>query len=109
MRYYYRVWNETGVNNNMSTLGTASSTSNVVLLYQLPVRMRIAPSAIEYGGTLQITDGANFPATGAFTVNTKSQDIMNINVGVTSATQYRPYYLYRNGDNTAYVAFSAEL
>jgi hypothetical protein len=71
--------------------------------------MRIAPSSVFYGGTLQLTDGVNYPTTGALALINASSANAFISVVGNTVQQYRPYLIYRNGDPSAFIAFDAEL
>lgn len=112
-RYYCR-FSASGMANNHALLpvGVAGSTTAVNIVGNYPVEMRVAPpisGGLSYGGTLQLTDGTNYPTTGALSLPTSGRHHYNVQVVATAATQYRPYWLYSNGDISAYVAFSAEL
>ncbi len=75
--------------------------------------MRTRPTAIEYGGTIQIFDGVTATNITTLQINqdlVTTTDIANIRANVSSGlTQYRSYQLSTVTDATAYVGFSAEL
>lgn len=105
-RYYYRQ----GGNAVYQLYGTgiAYTTTQVFVNQTLPVSMRVGPTSIDFS-TLAVQDGTNVLA-----VSTVSGSSMGTNhaafvVGVTGATQWRPYFLCSNNSTSAYIGFSAEL
>jgi hypothetical protein len=96
-------------NSSFFTLGTASTTTQVIFPFEFPTQMRATPNSVTYGGSLQLTDGANYPTTGAVAVGASTPHGASITVVVTAATQYRPYLIYYSTDTAAFVAFSTEL
>ena len=115
-RYYWR----TSYDSTYGAFGSgiAYSTTAVRALITPPVQMRVAPTAIDYGGTnpFWFTDGvanqfsntAPTLQTGYFgTRNTIGVDF----TGTSSLTQYRPYIvgLGGSGNSSQYIGFTAEL
>jgi hypothetical protein len=110
-RYYYRATPATNYSN--LAIGQAISTTGAMLQTKLPTTMRTRPTAIEYGGTIQIFDGVTATNITTLAINNDlvtTIDIANIRANVSSGlTQYRPYQLSTVTDATAYIGFSAEL
>jgi hypothetical protein len=110
-RYYYRATPASNYSN--LALGHAISTTGAMLQTKLPTTMRTRPTAIEYGGTIQIFDGVTATNITTLQINqdlVTTTDIANIRANVSSGlTQYRPYQLSTVTDATAYIGFSAEL
>jgi len=110
-RYYYRATPATNYSN--LAIGQAISTTGAMLQTKLPTTMRTRPTAIEYGGTIQIFDGVTATNITTLAINNDlvtTTDIANIRANVSSGlTQYRPYQLSTVTDATAYIGFSAEL
>jgi len=107
-RYYWRTsaMSSSGIIGN----GSASATTNVRMGIKHPVTLRTTPSALEYS-TLAISDGVTgfVPSSITLTSGGQTGDVAMIDIAVTGATQYRPYYLLSNGSSAAYLGFSAEL
>lgn len=108
-RYYYRVSAQT----TGSVLGLGHSrntTTDVVGLVQLPVEMRIAPTAVEYS-TIQVNDGATGTAATSVALNgATNKTIVQLDIAVASGLQtYRPYDIRANSSASAYLGFTAEL
>jgi len=110
-RYYYRT--TAGTNYAIFGIGNALSTTGAMMQLKFPVTMRSRPTAIEYGGTLQLFDGVTAVATTALAINSDlvtTTDLSNFRATVASGlTQYRPYQISAGADATAYIGFSAEL
>jgi hypothetical protein len=110
-RYYYRATPASNYSN--FAIGSAISTTGAMLQSKFPTTMRTRPTAIEYGGTIQIFDGVTATNITTLQINqdlVTTTDIANIRANVSSGlTQYRSYQLSTVTDSTAYVGFSAEL
>jgi hypothetical protein len=108
-RYYFRSAYDSAFANYAA--GVAVSTTGAMIYLQMPVTMRIAPSAVEYSG-LRTTDGVtDFGAISTLTINTytNNRNIAGFDVTDSGFTAYRPMYLAANNGATAYVAVTAEL
>ena len=91
-------------------VGTASQTNTTDFVVNLPVTMRINPSAIDYSN-IGTVDGANAILSGgtlAIPASTNGNDKPFVRYSKTGATQFRPYFLINNA-GTGYIGFSAEL
>ena len=110
-RYYFR--STAGTNYTVFGIGNALSTTGAMMQLKFPVTMRTRPTAIEYGGTIQLFDGVTATNITSATINTDlvtSTDLANFRATVASGlTQYRPYQIAAAADATAYFGFSAEL
>ncbi len=110
-RYYYRATPASNYSN--FAIGSAISTTGAMLQSKFPTTMRTRPTAIEYGGTIQLFDGVTATNITTLAINNDlvtTTDIANIRANVSSGlTQYRPYQLSTVTDATAYIGFSAEL
>jgi hypothetical protein len=108
MRYYQRftgnAYTNFGIANAPST--TAGST-NVPLLSA----MRVTPTAIDYGGSIRLTDQvSNFSVSAITLISVESSpQKLQVTATTTSLTQFRMYFLSANNDATAYLGVSAEL
>jgi hypothetical protein len=112
-RYYYRT-DTGGTNAAFRTL--CSSFANTTTVWQgvvkFPVRMRVAPSAIEEYGNKRLVDYQNGFAVTSITIDTPRTSTDYGCVGATVAsglTAFRPYDLEANNSTTAALAWSAEL
>ena len=107
-RYYQRFTGNTytnlGIANAPST--TAGSTSVPLL-----TAMRVTPTAIDYGGTIRLTDQVSNFSVSALTLISVESSPQRLQVTATSSslTQFRMYFLSANNDATAYLGASAEL
>jgi hypothetical protein len=111
-RYYTRQTATSTTNYITWFLGMNTSTTVCRGLLQLPVQMRIPPTAIEYGGSLRVTDNANYSAAVSaltITAGESSQWAMRVNVTSTGLTNNIPAFLSSFADTSAYIGFSAEL
>jgi len=109
-RYYYRTGGQSTSNFGMIAQGSAYSTTSILALTPLPVEMRVEPTAIDFS-LIAANDG-----NAGVTISTVVLDsaFSNRNFGatvstVTGATQFRPYFILANNNNTGYIGFSAEL
>ncbi len=110
-RYY---WRNTATGNPYAPLtggdGVAYATSTVMLNVQHPSVMRIAPTALEYGGNVTAYNGSDVVQAVTITVNATSTLVTSLVLTKSSSfTQFRPYNLITWNDATAYIGFSAEL
>ena len=110
-RYYFR---NTATGNAYGAIiggfGMAYATGTIMMHWQFPVQMRIAPTSLEYGGTPTAYNGIDTVTGVALTVNTVTPLAASIVVSkAASFTQYRPYGLTAWNDATTYVGLSAEL
>jgi hypothetical protein len=106
-RYYYR--NTTNTAYGLFANGSAYSTTGAEILYNVPVQLRVAPSAIEFSN-VGLSDGLAVTAVTGLTSlqNAKTTGILGATVA-SGLTQFRPYSLLANNNTSAYVAWVAEL
>jgi hypothetical protein len=107
-RYYYR---STGPQVfSALTSGFASTTSSATMLFNLPVTMRTAPSAVEWA-TIQITDiiSAGTPSNISISNTISSNNIAALVVTATALTVYRTYFLTNANNVAGYIGVTAEL
>jgi hypothetical protein len=109
-RYYTRVLASSGGNYYYYALGTAKTSTVAKMVYEMPVTMRVAPSAPEYSG-LSLYDATNAAiAVTAVTSDTPTLNNFAMDITVASGlTQYRPYYLFANNQSGGYFGLTAEL
>jgi hypothetical protein len=109
-RYYYRLIGDAGFS-QVSGIAPAASTTTAYIGTQLPVTMRVRPSAVD-SNTISISDGTTRTALSSLTIGSFSTTTVGIVTAVVASglTQYRPYFLQENaGGTAAYLGFSAEL
>jgi hypothetical protein len=108
-RYYQRVTAD-NTYDILSSLGSAVSTTVCVAPFPLNATMRTTPTAVDYSSALVISaDNANNNITvTTITIVTSTPQSVNLNLAITGATQFRPYYLYAQNSG-GYVGVSAEL
>ena len=108
-RYYVRFQNNAN-NVPLTTGGFTYSTTGANTFRPLPVEMRIAPTAIETGGTLAFKDvtATNFTPS-AYTIVHTTNQMVSFDVTLTGATSGRFGFLQSNNSSANYIAFSAEL
>jgi hypothetical protein len=108
-RYYWR----SGDAVSYQTFGTGIGKSSTVtgISVALPVSMRLVPQSLDYSN-LAVFDGTTVVAVTSAVITAGQVDYNHGYLETTSAsgvTQYRPYFLLRNGSTSGYVGFSAEL
>jgi hypothetical protein len=110
-RYYIRE-TATGVNNYLSGVGSAFSTTGVILKVGLPTTMRVAPISLDFSNVrlFDLVNAAIVVTAVTLSVGVGS-NINEVPVEFTVAsglTQYRPYLLLSN-TLPSHIGFSAEL
>ena len=91
-------------------MGIGYNTTNAFIDFQVPVTMRVVPTALDYSN-VQLWDATNTQAVTSLTIqsNNNSSNVVCLYAGVASGlTQYRPYILRGNG-SANYIGVSAEL
>ena len=107
-RYYWR-YVANGVYTTFGGTAPAVSTTNTRVIIQHPVRMRTAPTSVDYAN-MSAYDGTNILSVSAMALTTQiGVDVSSIDTTVTGATQYRPYSLLSNNNTNSYIGLSAEL
>jgi hypothetical protein len=111
-RYFIDFTGNTGTYGTLAFSGSAFSTTQAFMVYQLPVVMRTGAS-ITTSGTINLTDGVTSWAVTSFanaqiatTAGGASMGFINATVA-SGLTQYRP--LFVSPASTARIQFSAEL
>jgi len=110
-RYYWRTTAQSSSTDNILPLGVGATSTEVQVTGNFPVRMRIAPSAVEWAG-LRTYDTNAFVTVTALTLGTITSDCYLLNVtGASGMVQYRPTQTRSTSSNPAnsYVGFTAEL
>jgi hypothetical protein len=108
-RYYFRAVQDAAF--SQFAAGSAGSTDGFAAFLQLPVTMRVAPTAVEWSN-LRSADGPNdYGAPSSVTINTflNNRNIAAFNVADTGLTQFRPMFLQSNNNVAAHLAVTAEL
>lgn len=115
-RYYTMlIADATATQAILSDLGVAVSTTAVNIPVALPVRMRVAPTALDYptlSTNIVLTDRSNnyIPTSLSLTSTQSTALRASIYAQVGSGlTQYRSYLIAAASVSTAYLGFSAEL
>jgi hypothetical protein len=109
-RYYFRVSANTSVTTTarLSPLGFQTATTSSNFPFYFPQKMRAVPTIS--GADAQVSDDVSF-ANVLFTLTMFSESTESTSIAVTHAAvgaQFRPI-LIRAGNNSAFIAFSAEL
>lgn len=108
-RYYWRQTAE-AVYGYFGTASAAASGTLARPFIKYPVKMRTAPTAIEYGGTPSLLDGTSFYNATNITIDMASTETIALSVTVASGlTQHRGYYFLSNNSTTTFIGLSAEL
>jgi hypothetical protein len=108
-RYYWR-----GANTDLYAVygvGICEGSTLIGTAVQLPVQMRVKPTAVEYA-TLQISDTASSQTPTSITINGFKSSALIVYLtagGCTGMTQYRIYELRNANSTTGYLGLSAEL
>jgi hypothetical protein len=107
-RYYYR--NTGGETYSHYGIGMSISTTFGYALINLPVTMRVKPTAVDFGN-VGITDDVNYQlAASALVINWGSPSTVQVSVQTAaSQVQYRTAYLTNQNNTAGFIGFSAEL
>jgi hypothetical protein len=108
-RYYFRTANDSAY--AQFAAGVAASTTDFTAYLQMPVTMRVAPTAVEFSNLRSIDGPNDYGAPSSVTINTflNNRNIAAFTVVDTGYTQYRPMYLQANNNAAAHLAVTAEL
>jgi hypothetical protein len=109
-RYYYR--NTAGVAYAfLCPTGMATATTTVVFIAQFPVIMRVAPTSLDFGGSLAVNNlgSGAYLAGSSLSLAFTSPSMTGISANATGLTTGTVYDLRSNNDAAAYIGFSAEL
>jgi hypothetical protein len=107
-RYYFR--NTGGETYSHYGIGMSISTTFGYALINLPVTMRVKPTAVDFGN-VGITDDVNYQlAASALVINWGSPSTVQVSVQTAaSQVQYRTCYLTNQNNTAGFIGFSAEL
>jgi hypothetical protein len=108
-RYYWRNV-ATAAYAPLTNLGWAYSSSNGTFLVNFPVRMRIAPTSLDYGGSIQFLE-ANGGQTAVTSLASGNATPLQTDITLTASglTSGRVGWIRGNNDAASYIGFSAEL
>jgi hypothetical protein len=109
-RYYFRSTGQEAFG-RIAGQGIAVSTTSILFTPVFPVTMRTYPTSLDYS-SLCVYDGVNAVnaiSSAAIQSGGGSLNSTSLNLTVTGATQYRPYFFATNNNTAGYVGFSAEL
>jgi len=108
-RYYWRNV-ATAAYAPLTNLGWTYSSSNGNFLVNFPVRMRIAPTSLDYGGSIQLLDvaGGQTAITSLASGNATPLQT-DITLTASGLTSGRVGWIRGNNDAASYIGFSAEL
>jgi hypothetical protein len=108
-RYYFRT-SGTDAYKPMTISSFTISSTTIVSIIPLPVQMRISPTVMEYGGTIQwLQSGGGSATPSSYAVSLSSTNLVNFNATSSGLTINQFGYFRANNDATAYFAFTAEL
>jgi hypothetical protein len=107
---YYTRFSASAAYSSLSLQGFAASTTLALVRTQLPVTMRVAPTAIDFStlGVLQ-TNGVDIAVSAAALSGRTTANSVEIETTSTGLTADRGYALIARNSATAFIGFSAEL
>jgi hypothetical protein len=107
---YYTRFSASAAYSSLSLQGFAASTTLALVRTQLPVTMRVAPTAIDFStlGLLQ-TNGVDIAVSSAVLAGRTTANSVEIETTSTGLTADRGYALIARNSSTAFLGFSAEL
>jgi len=109
-RYYFRsTSNTTSSTDTLSSVGFAYSTTNAIVQFQLPVTMRIKPSAVDYANIQTLTAAGGQSTISSLSINngnTQICEVISVSTGLTSGNVLT---IRSNAAGSGYVGFTAEL
>lgn len=105
-RYY---WQAGGID-AYQYVGTGSANSSTVayVLVNMPITMRVKPTAL-FTNLLALYDGVNLYAGTAAVIGAGNGPVQVAITVASGLTQFRNYFLITNNSTSAYIGFSAEL
>jgi len=108
-RYYQRITADDTFD-IISHLGTAATTTKVIVPFAMGNNFRVTPTTVDYSVSLSISpdDVATTIAVSSATMIKPTATCVNISLVVTGATAFRPYYLYADAIG-GYIGVGAEL
>jgi hypothetical protein len=108
-RYYWRATNDGSTNYNRYGVGGFNAGNSAIVFVQNPVRMRVAPTSLEYA-SLAVWDYVTVIALASITFDGNGSFASTLQCNLSSGgTLSRPCQLLSNNSSSAYIAFSAEL
>jgi hypothetical protein len=109
-RYYYRTTsNTTSSTDTLSSIGFAYSTTNATVQFQLPVTMRVKPTAVDYANIQTLTAAGGQSTISSLTLNNGNNQIIETISVSTGLTSGNVLTIRSNALGSGYVGFSAEL
>jgi hypothetical protein len=111
-RYYYRQSASATYSRFGGVYGVAYASNAITMPFNLPVKMRVSPYSIDYGGAFRVYDTISSLGSVSSIVIVGSTEVSEtpwLVVVSSGLTQYRSYSLNASGDASAYIGFSAEL
>jgi len=109
-RYYFRSTVTTNYG-YLTPLGTATSTTNVLVRLGTPVIMRSGVGTVDYSSNIQVSaDDSNIAAITAITLQAGANfNNVMLNLTTSGLTQFRPYYAAANNSTSSFIGISVEL
>jgi len=111
-RYYYRSLGTAASSNYgyLTPLGTATSTSNVLVRLGTPVPLRAIPTSVDFSAVGVSPDDNAITAVTNITLQVGANaNNVTLNLASSGLTQFRPYYAAQNNNSAGYIGVSAEL
>ncbi len=106
-RYYYRVY--PGAANARFSVGMNNNTTTSTQNLQLPVSMRVSPTAVDFSGLEILEAGNAFYTITGLTLGNSNVNVANLSATVASGlTQFRPSFITGTA-TTSYIGLTAEL
>jgi hypothetical protein len=106
-RYYYRVY--PGAANARFSVGMNNNTTTSTQNLQLPVSMRVSPTAVDFSGLQILEAGNDFYTITGLTLGNSNVNVANLAPTVASGlTQFRPSFITGTA-TTSYIGLTAEL
>ena len=107
-RYYYR--NTPGINASPQGQGYLDTTSASVIVFELPVTMRIAPTSVDYSNVIVIRPGVGSAVPSSITINAGGNQKLSLLAAHSAiGTSAGVPVLLRNNAADGYIGLSAEL
>ena len=105
-RYYYRSGGSAYTNH---TAGGSSSSTTMFGLFQIPVTLRTAPSAVEFSNLAAANYGASLYTITALIIELTSNNALLLKGTASSLSTNVPGAILNNNNTAGYIAVSAEL
>ena len=106
---YYTIFRCGTAYGRVLSVAVGNSSGLIRPTVQLPVRMRAAPSSVDYGGALSWYNGTASGTVSSVSIDVANDAVIGLNCSTTGASANQYYMINDFAANTAYIGINAEL